>query len=274
MSRVDNQNFDEAHEAEGSDGENERSMHSSKGQSDSPPPAPQKGGGGGGGGVSADGELKEGYYNPAEYSNLQVTPEIRDLFDFIMRYKPTDVPLETKLKPFIPDYIPSVGDIDAFLKIPPPDATEDGLGLKVLDEPAGRQSDPTVLEIQLNLVSKGEGKKPVSVRSIENADKNPKKISNWIQNIEEVHRKKPPPVVTYSKPMPHINRLMKAWPEDFEQHLQNLPLPPANLKLEVGQFSRVVCALLDIPVYDKIVESLHVLFSLYSEFQNNVHFQS
>lgn len=33
----------------------------------------------------------------------------------------------------------------------------------------------------------------MTVRSIDNADKNPKKISTWINNIEEVHRKKVSP---------------------------------------------------------------------------------
>jgi intraflagellar transport protein 46 len=39
-------------------------------------------------------------------------------------------------KPFIPDYIPSVGEVDAFLKMPKPDAKEEDLGITVIDEPA------------------------------------------------------------------------------------------------------------------------------------------
>ena len=33
------------------------------------------------------------------------------------RYSPQVIELETRLKPFIPDFIPAVGDIDAFLKV-------------------------------------------------------------------------------------------------------------------------------------------------------------
>ena len=33
------------------------------------------------------------------------------------RYTPQSIELDYKLKPFIPDYIPAVGDIDAFLKV-------------------------------------------------------------------------------------------------------------------------------------------------------------
>lgn len=33
------------------------------------------------------------------------------------RYTPQVIDLDHKLKPFIPDFIPAVGDIDAFLKV-------------------------------------------------------------------------------------------------------------------------------------------------------------
>ena len=33
------------------------------------------------------------------------------------RYQPQDIVLETKLKPFIPEFVPAIGDIDAFLKV-------------------------------------------------------------------------------------------------------------------------------------------------------------
>lgn len=35
----------------------------------------------------------------------------------IPRYTPQSIELEHKLKPFIPDFIPAVGDIDAFIKV-------------------------------------------------------------------------------------------------------------------------------------------------------------
>lgn len=64
-------------------------------------------------------------------ARAQVTEEIRDLFQYIGRYKPHNIELETKLKPFIPEYIPAVGDIDEFIKVPRPDGQPDYLGLKV-----------------------------------------------------------------------------------------------------------------------------------------------
>lgn len=73
---------------------------------------------------------------------------------FIFRFQPQDIVLETKLKPFIPEYVPSIGDIDAFLKVPRPDGKEDNLGLIVLDEPSSKQSDPHVLNLQMRYTSK------------------------------------------------------------------------------------------------------------------------
>ena len=61
-----------------------------------------------------------GAYDPKDMAHLQVSAEIRELFQYIQRYKPHDVELDTSLKCFIPDYIPSVGQIDAFLKVPRP----------------------------------------------------------------------------------------------------------------------------------------------------------
>jgi hypothetical protein len=38
----------------------------------------------------------------------------------------------------------------------------------------------------------------VAVRSIEHADKHPKKVSAWIANVQDVHRQRPPPTVQVS----------------------------------------------------------------------------
>ncbi len=149
--------------------------------------------------------------------------------------------------------------------------------MTVLDEPSSIQSDPTVLELKLRAVNKQVINTAQTVRSIESADKNPKKITRWIQSIEEVHRKKPPPVVHYSNAMPDIEQLLQAWPSEFEEILKqtNLPFPPpaSELDLNTEMFAKMICAIMDIPVYDgKLTESLHVLFTLYSEFTSNSHF--
>nr|KAG5706741.1 hypothetical protein BaRGS_007244 [Batillaria attramentaria] len=219
-------------------------------------------------------------YDPAEFENLSVTAEIKELFQYITRYTPQSIELDHKLKPFIPDFIPSVGDIDAFIKIPRPDQKPDTLGLTVLDEPCAKQSDPTVLDLQLRAISKQTTAKTLVVKSLENAEKNPRAIENWIESIRELHRSKPPPNVHYSRNMPDIDTLMQEWPPEFEELLKEVSLPTADLDCDLGQFTEIICSVLDIPVYknsshhNEKIQALHVLFTLYSEFKNSQHFQS
>lgn len=221
------------------------------------------------------GAALEGAYDPADFTHLPVTTEIQDLFQHITRYKPQQIELETKLKPFIPDYIPSVGDIDAFLKMPRPDGQQDRLGLTVLDEPCAKQSDPTVLDLQLRTLTKQPNLKAMTVHCVAEAQKNPKALENWIQSMNELHRQKPPPNVHYQRDMPSVDALMQMWPPEFEELLQSTSLPSADLECELKDYVDIVCGLLDIPVYSKNrLHSLHLLFSLYSEFKNSQHFRS
>eukprot|EP00752_Nemacystus_decipiens_P005915 g5346.t1 len=213
----------------------------------------------------------EGAYDPADYAHLNVSAEIKDLFQYIGRYKAHEVDLDTSLRCFVPDFIPAVGDMDAFLKVPRPDNTPDRLGFKVLDEPAANQSDATVLELQLRAISKKQHG-DVAVRSIENAQKNPAEIDKWIQSINDLHRTKPPPQVNYKKNMPDIELLMEAWPPEVEEILDNVNLLTPELDIPLEDYARMMCAVMDIPVYDNIIESLHVLFTTFMEFKSNAHF--
>ena len=57
--------------------------------------------------------------------------------------------------------------------------------------------------------------------------------------------------------------------------MRGLELPNgAELGLSLPEYVDVLCALLDIPVYSNRVHSLHLLFSLYSEFKNSQHFKA
>lgn len=258
-------------------------------KSDAEPPMPSYGtkmagmeqrptGGGGGDegdedgkSVEGSGDITVGGYNPADFEHLQVSDEIRELFQYIGRYKPQSHQLDSKLKPFIPDYIPAVGDIDEFIKVGRPDGKPEELGLNVLDEPSGKQSDPTVLNLQLRQVTKKANLKPVEVTAIESADKSgqTRKIEDWVKNIKELHKNKPRPQVSYSKNMPDIETLMQEWPAELEDTLKHLQLPDENVDLNLHDYVKVMCNILDIPVYQNHVESLHVLLTLFQEFKNN-----
>ena len=165
----------------------------------------------------------EGMYDPSEFSDLPVTPEVKDLFDYIIRYIPQKIELDYKLKPFIPDYIPAVGDIDAlikvslcFRKIPNTyflfKVESDNnlqLGLTVLDEPSAKQSDPNIIELQLRSITKTSSGKMSKIKKVSNIDKEMKVVDKWIKDIDDLHRSKPAPTIQYSKTMPEIDQLMQ-----------------------------------------------------------------
>merc|ERR1712228_289516 len=73
--------------------------------------------------------------------------------------------------------------------------------------------------------------------------------------------------------MPDIEQLMQVWPAEFEEYLQQNPLPDfAELDLDLPSYIRILASILDVPVYNQMTETLHVLFTLYSEFKSNQHF--
>ncbi|XP_030320635.1 intraflagellar transport protein 46 homolog isoform X2 [Calypte anna] len=219
------------------------------------------------------GAALEGDFNLADYDYLPVTSEIKELFEYIKRYTPKTIEIESKLQPFIPEFIPAVGDIDAFLKVPRPDGKPDNLGLLVLDEPSTKQSDPTVLSLWLTENSKQHNITQIKVKCLENAEKNPKAIEDWIESISELHRCKPPATVHYTRPMPDIESLMQEWSSEFEELLGKVGLPTAEMNCNLAEYINMICAILDIPVYKGQIQPLHVLFSLYSEFKNSQHFK-
>lgn len=87
------------------------------------------------------------------------------------------------MKPFVPEYIPCVGEVDAFLKMPKPDGTKEDLGITILDEPAMNQGDKTVIEMRYIQEKNVVKATPMNIESIELADKKPKEIARWINNV-------------------------------------------------------------------------------------------
>lgn len=218
---------------------------------------------------------QHGGYDPAVYRDLPVSPDIKDIFKYIERYQPQNIELDFKLRPFIPDYIPSIGDIDAFIKVPRPDGKDEMLGLVVVDEPSSNQSDPHVLDLFFRTLSKQSGVEnvqPTAVKSVEN--NNTKAIDSWIRNISALQKNKPIQTVNYQKPMPSIDSLMREWPPEFEELLKEVSLPSPELDVDLNTYADILCALLDIPVYKSRVQSIHALLNLFSEFKNSEHFKN
>jgi intraflagellar transport protein 46 len=159
-----------------------------------------------------------------------------------------------------------------------PDNLPEELGLTVIDEPTICGIDPSIFSLELSYKLKVKTPSTFAVKSVEKAEKNPSKIQNWIDQIANLHKEKMSTSVSYSKPMPNIETLMQVWPEKMEDTFKELAFPDENINLSVDNYSSLVCNMLDIPVHKlnsnkAIVEALHVLFTLYSEFKVNQHFQ-
>lgn len=162
--------------------------------------------------------------------------------------------------------------------MPKPDGTKEDLGIVVLDEPALNHEDKTVLELKYVQSKNVVRAAPMDIDSIENADKKPKEISRWVNSVQDLHKSRPPPTVNYTKNMPEFDELMREWNPEMEQQLKQIPFPGPEIDMHVSDYSRLVCSMVDIPVHKltnnkPVIESLHVLFTLFSEFRSNQHFQ-
>jgi intraflagellar transport protein 46 len=153
------------------------------------------------------------------------------------------------------------------------------LGLVVIDEPIIDGVDPYILKLKLIDESKHKVDR-YEVKSIPLAEKNPKAIQNWIDKVTEMRKDKVSSSVTYSKNMPNIETLMQVWPEKMESSMKEISFPDERLAIPVDNYAKIICNMLDIPIHKadagnakSLIEGMHVLFTLYSEFKQNQHFQ-
>ncbi|XGW33288.1 hypothetical protein V3C99_017613 [Haemonchus contortus] len=216
-------------------------------------------------------------YSDSDGNNVNdFNEEELQLLSFVNAYHPEEIRPRPLLKLFIMDYLPAIGDIDAMIKIPRPDEVEDNIGLTQLDEPAIQQSDPTILAMQLRLANKDvTTQEDAPVKQLERADKSSHEIDNWITNIKELHRTRPSQsTVQFRSPMPDIESLMQEFHSNFEQCLDGVKLPTADLDVDLEEYADICLGLLDIPVSKSRIQSLHCFFSLFREFKSSQHFKN
>lgn len=154
----------------------------------------------------------------------ELSQEMERLLEFIEMHTPQQIKLCANFKPFIPDYIPTIGDIDAFVKVArlltiqvPDPSKEDFLGLTDLDEPCANQSDPAVLDLQLRANAKQKISIQQVIRSIDGSEH--VQIAAWISNMTQHNERVSHPAASYINPSPDIERLMQVWSEEIEAYL-------------------------------------------------------
>lgn len=214
-------------------------------------------------------------FDYSEFDKLNTNPDYKQLMQYMNRFQPAEIQLDTKLKPFIPSYIPSIGEVDAFLKVPRPDKAQEELGLSVLDEPTIEGEHPDILCRKLIIKGKGNINPNLHIGSIQKAENSPNEIQDWIDKIGKLQKEKMSTSVPYSKNMPEMESLMQIWHEKMEQGLNEVKLPNESINLSSTNYAKIICNLLDIPIHKtnsnkSIIEALHVLFSLYSVVKENI----
>uniref|UniRef100_A0A0K0ECS9 Intraflagellar transport protein 46 homolog n=1 Tax=Strongyloides stercoralis TaxID=6248 RepID=A0A0K0ECS9_STRER len=220
------------------------------------------------------------YFNRKEETQskeLKMTSELSKLFEMIEDYTPINIDPPYRLLPFIPDYAPAVGDVDPFIKIPRPDEIEDNLGLTILDEPAIEQSDPTAIGLVMSKNFKevtNIDDKDAPVRQISSNANKTAILNQWITNVKEIQTTKQATTVPHIKNLPDIEKLMQEWPENVEKVIRNVRLPTANLNVDLKDFVDICLGIVDIPVIDSRIKSLHIFFTLYAEFKKSQHFKN
>lgn len=62
---------------------------------------------------------------------------------------------------------------------------------------------------------------------------------------------------------------MQAWPEELEPLVRSLRISDTDVDVDTCTLGEALCNLLDIPVYEDLLESLHWVFMVYLEMKNN-----
>lgn len=114
----------------------------------------------------------------------------------------------------------------------------------------------------------------MSVKTIENADKNHKEVSSWINSVTDLHKGRPPATVNYTKQMPDFDLLMEEWSPALERALQDHGFPGPDIACSTLDYVKIMVSLLEIPVHKNtneksVIEGLHVMLTLFSDFKEN-----
>lgn len=174
-----------------------------------------------------------------------------------------------------------MGDIDAFLKVNAPQSFNEKskipqfiekLGLEILDEPCGEQSEPALLHMKLRSISTTNPHAPGPPPSV---SKSTKDVEKWIAEVQALRANQPYPMVVHSKNCPDIDTLMTEWPAKMEQSLNTIGFPNANLNCSLKFYIELICGLFDIPMalandQTDYILSLNTLFNLYLAVKNPV----
>jgi intraflagellar transport protein 46 len=128
--------------------------------------------------------------------------------------------------------------------------------------------DPALIEMQQQLQSRDCAKEERKVWSIKDAKKNPQAIDEWIQCMKELQKAKHSSHFNQSG-FPSFEELSRPLPLELKRALQlandqNVRVPDPNLNIKTEDYAKIICCLLNIPVYEgSVVHSIHQMIHLY-----------
>ena len=99
-----------------------------------------------------------------------------------------------------------------------------------MDEPTTKGVDKYILEMELAENTKAKIDR-INVKSIQNAEKKPNEISDWINKVDDLQKRKVPTEVNYSKNMTDIKNLIEVWPENEEQVYKKTEFPNEKMNI-------------------------------------------
>lgn len=226
-------------------------------------------------------DFSKKFLNPDNWNNLNIPQEMKECFQYIVKYAPQNIEIEYILQPFIPDYVPAVGDVDAFLKISCPQTFDinkqnkisnmvENLGLIVLDEPSGHQSEPSLLNMRLKSILTNTNMTTILQTPVAKSDRD---IQKWVTEVEQLHVSQSRKNTIDIQLNTNIDTLMAEWPASFEKTLNHIGFPTYNIDCSLDLYIRIICALFDIPILENTqyhyIIALHTLFNLFLATNNS-----
>ncbi|XP_020812586.1 intraflagellar transport protein 46 homolog [Drosophila serrata] len=228
-------------------------------------------------------EVQNFSISPDKWEDLPLPGELKDLFPYILKYTPQTIDTPFHLQPFIPEFVPAVGDVDALLKVQAPpllqpqrqrelDEHLERLGLWLLDEPSGTQSEPSLLNMKLRSVLSGSmGRNPrhASSASLIPTARSAKDIDKWITEVEQVHMTQ---AMYDAQPRKDIDALLEDWPRSYGDEETKNALDQAyrsclQQNISLVDYVRVLCERFGVegPLESQAdyIHNVQTLFALY-----------
>ncbi|KAJ3259559.1 Intraflagellar transport protein 46 [Boothiomyces macroporosus] len=142
-----------------------------------------------------------------------IEKEMKSLIDMISLFHPETIELEPTLCPFLPEYIPCIGDIDPIIKV---SFFKDRFPSRML---------VVDLSLRAHLLEKSPDK--VKIRSIKipvtvtpkDQDQIIKSLDVWIKTVNDIHSKQ-----TIRKNDIDLEKLMAEWPPEIDNYLPKVKM--------------------------------------------------